>query len=162
MALLCIASICPAQVNAVKRPPGDEASWVQCALSAFVRLSSEIARRGPHLQHLRMMPVAIVASTLASATSLRQTASGNSAVAEVQLLPLSYRDMKSILVDVCKRAGQPWGSGDEPDAPVKQLLKFTYGIPRFLAWAIHCMSGDPMNVSEQRLKLGEGWAQGLS
>lgn len=109
-----------------------------------------------------MMPVAIVATSLASATSLHQTGTSQSTVSEVQLLPLSYGDMKCILVDVCQRAGQPWGSGDKLNATVKQILNLTCGIPRFLAWAIHCMSGHPGKVSHQTMKLGEDVRTGLA
>lgn len=143
---LCLV---PAQVNAVPRPSDGSVSWVQQALSAFVAMRCAAGK-----QQLRMMPVLIVASTLASATSLADTASARTAVAEVQLMPSSYQDTKAIFLDVCRRVGQPVSS-DDLSAHVKLVLKMVAGCPRHLAWAMALISGSHQVVTKEVLMLGE-------
>lgn len=109
---------------------------------------------------LRLMPVAITASTIASATSLACTSTWRSKVADLHLVPLTTEQLWAVVQDLGARLGrEPLGQGQwitTCPQHVTQVLRFVGGNPRHLAWAISGMSGSAASdMSRQIMKLGE-------
>ena len=91
------------QAGAVRpRPTLQNPSWLQCALGCFVELRKDAAwLEGQN--ELLCMPVAITASTHASASSLRVTAR-HSWTVDIHLRPLTDVQMQAVIVGLAKRS----------------------------------------------------------
>ena len=144
----------------VEVPP----TWIQCLLSAFVKL------RQTHPPST--MPVCLVTSSLYSSTQLTTTDSSKARIADLQLVPLNDRQCYSICAEVCQRvpltappappppgtwtpisfaASSTLAGQDLPDE-TKQLLLLCGGNPRMLAYTLACMANTP---ADQRISLGK-------
>ncbi len=134
--------------------PDERVTWLQRALTAFVQLRYQAST---DKSGLRLMPLAVTASTLASATRLNSTSSGQSQVADLCIRPLTTQQMWGIIKDLSQRSGQDLSRlGTQPPAHVNQVLEFVAGNPRHLAWAICLMSGSREgDVNRQILCLGK-------
>ncbi len=132
------------QANAVQPvrldPKGavSEATWLQQQLSNFVRLRTEAVKAQAQLQ---CMPVIITASTRASASTLQNTASGNSKVKDLQLWPLTEQESASVVLDLVQRFGKQDACSAGLPEKVLVLLRLLGGNPRLLVWALVALCG---------------------
>lgn len=115
-------------------------SWISRALSYFVMLRKEAAElegRG----ELMCMPVAITASTRASASSLHNTASGNSKVKDIHLRPLTKRQMHALVLSLVRRSSLASALPATLPDELMLLLQLTGGNPRMLSHTLCLTSG---------------------
>ena len=97
------------QVDAVRKAEGDQLAWLPNALSAFINVRLQASRH----ETLKLMPVAIVASTLASATRLDSAFNSDSLVADIRIYPFTAQQMWEL-------GCQPGGNGR--DSYVHKML----------------------------------------
>lgn len=134
----CFPSACPTQANAALGQGGHQSTWLQKALSAFVKLRSQASEHTT----LNLMPLAVTASTLVRAAELD---SAPGLVVDVCIYPLTTQQMWDVIKDLSQRLGHSLHHlgrlpGEAHPAHVNQVLKFVGGNPRHLAWAISGMS----------------------
>lgn len=139
------------QVGAADPAPTlQKPSWLQDALSQFVKLrkrAAELEGQG----ELLCMPVAITASTRASASSLRNTTSGTSKVKDIHLRPLTDVQMKDLILSLAKRSRHQIKIPASLPPHLVLLLQLTGGNPRMLCQTLCLMTNSPATHNEEFL-----------
>lgn len=91
---------------------------------------------------MKCMPVCVIASTRASASSLGGTASRKSRVKDIHLFPLDVSQMQAVISNLVERvAGAPKMPSALPTRAT-QVLQLIGGNPRMLSQALCSMAGN--------------------
>lgn len=98
---------------------------------------------------LLCMPVVITASTRASASSLRNTASGQSRVKDVHLRPLTDVQMQAVIVGLAKRSQHCPEIPSSLPPQLLLLLQLVGGNPRMLCQTLCLLAGSTVVHNEE-------------